>query len=122
MHDFGRLLRDIETDLVEQLHRPHREPEFPHRFVDRHNPLTLVQQPTCFIHVRRQNAVHPEPRVIAHDDHRLAHGAAEGHGCDGHPGSRLVGLNDLEQRHLFDRREEMHPDDPLRSPQHLSDP
>ena len=73
------------------------------------------------IGVGRENAVYPETGTVLHDDHGLAHAPAErdcsAHGLRGRPRAR----DDLEQRHLGDRRKEMHPNHPLRHARGLGD-
>src|SRR5204862_32851 len=74
------------------------------------HPHALQQQVGRLIHVRRQDAVHPEPRAVLHHDHRLPDATPERHdGAHGGGVGARAG-NDLEQRHPRHGGEEMHPD------------
>jgi hypothetical protein len=98
----GRLVCDVETDLVEQGDGTHGKPESPHRAVDRLDRHALLEQMARLVHVGREKAVHPEPGGIAYDDDRLSHRPAEGDRRHGYPGRGSLRDDDLEERHLLD--------------------
>ncbi len=68
----------------------------------------FIQNAAGFIHIRRQRARRVKPRPVVHHDHGLAELLAVGHRGHGRLGRRHGRHDDLEQRHLVHRREEVH--------------
>src|SRR5437879_5880897 len=70
-HHLAHLLRHVEPHLVEQRDGPDRKPEPHRRRVDLLDRGTLGEQVPDLVRVRGEDAVHPEPGAVLHDDHRL---------------------------------------------------
>ena len=108
VHHGAGLLGDVEAHLVEQRDRPDREAPPCHGAVDDLDRHPFGEQDGGLVQIGRQDPVHPEPGMIRDHDHGLAHPAAEPHRRHDRLRVGRVGGDDLEQRHLFDRREEVH--------------
>ncbi len=101
---------DVDADLVEQGDRAHRPAPGGHRLVDEVDRRALHQHVAGLAHERAEDAARVKAVAIVDDDDRLALLLADGHRRRHHLGRRLLGLDDLEQRHLVDGAEVVHPD------------
>src|SRR5206468_11627150 len=85
--------------FVEQRNGPDREPEPRRRRVDLLDRGALGEQVTDLVRIRGEDAVHPEPRAVLHDDDRLPQPPPEADRCAHDAGRRARRGYDLEQRH-----------------------
>jgi hypothetical protein len=100
----------IDRGFINQLQRPHRHAHQTRSVFDQGRFHPFGHHADAFVDIGNDAAVGvKEPRIVhddggfaqsAHEIQRLGHGAVAGFGPPDH----------FHQRHLVDRREEMHPD------------
>ena len=108
-HDVRHLGADVDSDLVEQLHRPDREAELHQRAVDVLHRGAVVEDERRLVHVGPEDARGVEPGAVVDHDDGLANLLAQRHHRAPSP-ARPRRADDFQQRHLVDRREEVHAD------------
>ena len=94
---------------------PTGNPPLHHRVVDELDVDALGKEIAHLVHVWGQRAIGVEAGSVVHDDHGLSLPLPELDARRRHPVGSLIGRDDLEQRHLLDRREVVHADDVLRT-------
>ncbi len=100
-----------KADLVRDGERSHRHPGHAARVFDQPRRHAVAEQRQTFVQVRREDAAGEEPAAVVDDDRRLADHA---HVVERRGERRVAGdvaADDLDQRHLLHRREEMDPDE-----------
>ena len=109
----GDLVHELQVELVGQLQRRRRVAGLRTRLLDAGRFDALTEHRQRLVDEGADDAGGEEAAAVVDDDR----GLADGQGVVEHPGQRLVrcllALDDLHQRHLVDRREEVDPDEVL---------
>ena len=111
---FHHVQRQRHRGLVDDFERPHRHAGEPPGALDHRRGDTLFQHRAAFHHEGAEGAAGVEAAGVVDHDRRLADGEHVVVGAGDRLRRGLRALDDLDQRHLVHRREEVQADEVLR--------
>ena len=117
----GSVVKFVAKDEFEQRDRTHGKSERRQCRIERVDTGAVIQQITRFVEIRTEDAIHVKARPIANNNDGFAELTTVLHRRRRCVRARLRGHDDLKQRHLVHRREEVHPDDAVGMRRHTRD-